>query len=137
MIKSFVKVWDEHKDEVRSRLSEHPESYEVLVRSVVQMIADHTERYAKGPDPERIHLIDDGDYQGTLLFVIAGAGYQPRDYWYVKIDYGSCSGCDTLQGIRSYSYKAPLTKEQVNAYMTLALHIVQGLTPMQGEECGS
>ena len=78
--------------------------------------------------PERIHKIDDGDYQGTLLFVIAAKGYQPSKYWAVSVGYGSCSGCDTLEGIKSDGdYGESPNKQQIADYMTLALHIVQGL----------
>lgn len=84
------------------------------------------------PDPARIYQIDDGGYEGTLVFVIGAGGYKPSRYWYVKVGYGSCSVCDTLQAIRGYEGDAP-TKEQVDAYMTLALHIVQGLREMNAD----
>jgi hypothetical protein len=108
----------------------HPESYEDIVRVVVDAVKgdeyDHM-------DPSRIHTIDDGDYQGTLLFVIASSGYKPSKYWYVKVGYGSCSGCDTLQDIRGYTDE-PVTDQQLRDYMTLALHIVQGLKEMSDDE---
>lgn len=133
MIDEFVKVWDEHKDEVRAAFTEkHPESYEVVVKTVIELLARHIDDYGETPDPERIHVIDDGDYQGTLLFVIGGDGYQPDNYWFVKVGYGSCSGCDTLQAISGYSDEPP-TAEQLDDYMTLALHVVQRLHTMQGE----
>ena len=47
----------------------------------------------------------------------------------MKVGYGSCSGCDTLEGIRHYNDDKP-TEEQVRDYMTLALHIVQGMKRM-------
>lgn len=76
---------------------------------VVEMLAAAIDE-CDAPHPERIHQIDDGDYQGTLIFVIGAGGYQPSRYWYVKVGYGSCSGCDTLQAIRGYEDDAP-TKE--------------------------
>jgi hypothetical protein len=81
------------------------------------------------PDPKIIHEIDDGDYQGTLLYVIPKIGYQPSIYWYIKIGYGSCSACDELHHIRNYSSDKP-TAAQIHDYMTLALRIVQGLKLM-------
>lgn len=78
------------------------------------------------PNPECIHEIDDGEYQGTLLFVIPADGYQPYDYWYVKVNYGSCSGCDTLMAILEGDYGDTID-EKVDSLFTLALHIVQGL----------
>lgn len=71
--------------------------------------------------------------QGALVYVIGATGYQPDKYWYVKVGYGSCSGCDTLEAIREYQDGKP-TERQVNKYMTLALHIVQGLRLMGGSE---
>ena len=107
-----------------------PGDYAEIVKAVVQTIA--TEDYGQ-PDANRIHAIDDGDYQGTLVFVIGANGYQPSDYWYVRVGYGSCSGCDTLQDIDGYSSE-PTTDKQAEQYWTLALHIVQGLKKMGGDE---
>lgn len=127
MIQKFVERWDANKDKIRERFSVAvPDRYEDIVREVVRILSDENE-YGS-PDPERIHVIDDGDYQGTLLFVIGSDGYQPFTYWAVPIRYGSCSGCDTLQSIRDDGqYGAPPTEGQINDLMTLALHIVQGL----------
>ena len=107
----------------------HPESYAELVKWTIEAIRDPDEY--NEPDPERIHVIDDGDYQGTLLFVIGATGYQPDQYWCVKVNYGSCSGCDTLQSIRddysNFEERESVTDEQAHEYWMLALHLVQGL----------
>jgi hypothetical protein len=132
MIKAFVEKWEAGKDGLRKHFeSAHPENYKAIVKAVIDCIADEHEYDL--PDPSRIHEIDDGDYQGTLVYVIGGGGYQPSSYWYVKVSYGSCSGCDTLQAIKDYSSEQP-TERQVAGYMTLALHILQGLKPMQAED---
>jgi hypothetical protein len=131
VIQSFVDAFIAAQPKLRERFSEaHPEDYTAIVKAVVETVADD-DAY-DSPDPERIHVIDDGDYQGTLLFVIAARGYQPDNYWYVKVGYGSCSGCDTLEAIRSYSGEKP-TAEQADDYLALALHVVQGLKAMNGE----
>lgn len=130
MIKEFVDLFMTRKDEIELEFKkDHPENYKVIVKAVVGVL--NTGEYGC-IDKDRIHEIDDGDYQGTLLYVIAAKGYQPYDYWYVKVGYGSCSGCDTLEAINDYSSEPP-TDEQVKDYMTLALHIVQGLRKMDGE----
>jgi hypothetical protein len=113
--------------------AKHPENYADIVRAVVEILAADEYEY-DAPDPQRIHEINDGDYQGTLVYVIGAGGYQPDIYWYVKVGYGSCSGCDTLESIRGYKDDPP-SQEQIKDYMTLALHIVQGLKKM-GEESG-
>lgn len=131
MIKEFVSRFEEKRVILEAVFREkHPSSYFDVVRSVVEVLYDEDDYYSI--DPKRIHGIDDGDYQGTLVFVIASVGYQPSNYWYVKVGYGSCSGCDTLQSISGYSGESP-TEDQVRDYMTLALHIVQGLRKMNDD----
>ena len=133
MIEAFTKAWFANLHTMREKFTEkHPDDYKEVVRSVVEMLADASDDYDK-LDPERIHEINDGDYQGTLVYVIGGSGYQPSRYWYVRVGYGSCSGCDTLQSISGYSDESP-NDRQVSQYMTLALHIVQGLREMGDSE---
>lgn len=128
MIKEFVEAWERNKHELEERFRQKPpENYEDIVQGVVEIL--NPKREYGSPDPTRITVIDHGDYQGTLIFVIAETGYQPSRYWYVTVGYGSCSGCDTLQAIQD----APISK-QVPQYMTLALHIVQGLKLMREED---
>lgn len=133
MISQFVSRWNENKDKLEEIFSEkHPANYEELVTEVIKIVT--TDKYGDhAPDPENIVEVDHGDYQGTLLYVIPEKGYQPSDYYFVKVSYGSCSGCDTLQSISDYSSEKP-TKKQVKDYMTLALHIVQGLKEMKEDE---
>ncbi len=136
MIKEFIKRFNERKKFIEKKFGEkHPENYLELVKIVIETIANK-EEYGGEPDIERIHEIDDGAYQGTLIFIIAEQGYQPDKYWYVKVRYGSCSGCDTLQGIEynDENYGDIPTKEQIKDYMILALHIVQNLHEMKEEE---
>lgn len=47
---------------------------------------------------DRITTVDDGGYQGTLLWLIPFDTDQPEEYEYLMTYcyYGSCSGCDTL-----------------------------------------
>jgi hypothetical protein len=132
MIEEFTKAWFANLGKVREKFADkHPEDYKAVVRAVVEMLSESCDEYS-WPDPGRIHQIDDGDYQGTLVFVIGAKGYQPDRYWYVKVGYGSCSGCDTLEHIRGYDSEPP-TLAQVEQYMTLALHVLQGMKEM-GEE---
>lgn len=125
MIQKFVDRFTAAETSLLAKFKEsHVANYKTLVEIVVRCISDDTDD--KTPDYDRIHEINDGHYQGTLLYLIADKGYQPSDYWYVRVSYGSCSGCDTLQAINGYSDEPP-TDEQAREYWTLALHIVQGL----------
>jgi len=129
MIKKFVDQFIQNKEKIESVFrGKHPDDYAEIVKIVVSFLESDSDYGC--PDPERIHRIDDGDYQGILVFVIASKGYQPGDYWYVKVAYGSCSGCDTLQAIHDFGSDSP-TEQQVEDYMMLALHIVQQLGKME------
>ena len=131
MIQEFVDSFMTSKPTIRAIFqSKHPDDYKEIVKIVVSHLG--SVGYNR-PDPDRIHEIDDGDYQGTLVYVIGASGYQPSTYWSVMVDYGSCSGCDTLESIQSCSYGEEPNEEQVDDYMTLALHIVQGLKLMNNE----
>ena len=131
MIQEFIKRFDENKRFIREAFAARPpESYEDLIGTVVKYVEGDEYGHM---DPSRITKIDHGNYQGTLVFIIGEEGYQPSTYWYVKVSYGSCSGCDTLQAIYDYGDEPP-TESQLDDYMTLALHIVQGLKKMGEKE---
>lgn len=126
MIQKFAERYEAQKDELSIWFAlNEPSEYLDIVKKVTEIVSG--DEY-DGIDPKRIHLIDDGNYQGTLLFVIAAKDYQPFDYWYVRVSYGSCSGCDTLQSIIETSDK----EQRVKEYMQLALHVVQGLHKLPG-----
>lgn len=133
MIDRFIEAFEARKGELRARWEfRHPKDYYDLVHAVVEIVSDSSDLSHQNPSPDRIHQIDDGDYQGTLVFIVGCKGYQPSTYWSVLVGYGSCSGCDTLANIRGYSDEPP-TEEQVNDYMTECLHIVQRLRLLEEE----
>lgn len=133
MIQKFVDRFMAKKGKIEQQFSDKlPEGYGDIVKAVMEILADE-EDYGESPDPTRITAIDDGDYQGVLVYVIGANGYEPSTYWYVRIYYGSCSGCDTLEAIRSESYDDKPTASQVQQCMTLALHIVQRMKQMDDE----
>lgn len=96
---------------------------QICYLNIVKEVAKHLNPL----DPERVTEIDHGDYQGTLLYVIGRQDYQPDEYWYVKVSYGSCSVCDTLEAALHHANESNC----VDDLMTLALHVVQGLKVMQ------
>ena len=134
MIQTFVNDFMASKDKLEKHFTEAPPNcYGDNIEAVVGILGPDN---GYTPSVERIHGIDDGDYQGTLLYVIGADDYQPYVYWFVKVYYGSCSGCDTLQSIQSdiHNESSEEVKAQaVKNYMTLALHIVQGLKRMEGD----
>ena len=72
-----------------------------------------------------IYEIDDGDYQGTILYIIPFNTYQPNEHEYLMtyVGYGSCSGCDTLQSIQDYSHGRP-TGIQIPDFLELCKDIL-------------
>lgn len=81
-----------------------------------------------------ISVINDGNYQGTLIFMMHKETYQPdpEEYYWTHNFYGSCSGCDALLNISEYDEGLP-NEKQVRGYMNLCLHIIQRLKPLVTE----
>ena len=131
MITELVKQWEENKHKLeeyfKTTKQDEYDSYGTIVKKIFELCIPKATTYS-GWDLDRMTVIDDGDYQGTQIFIVPTNTYQPSVEDYVMTDtyYGSCSGCDTLQGISSCDDDLP-TDEQVKEYMTLALHLVQKL----------
>jgi|SRR5690625_2162166 len=131
MIQEIVKQWDENKHVLENyfrttKQKKYSESYEQIVEKLFELVLTKADEYGNGFNTNRITVIDDGDYQGTQIFIIPRDTYQPeaRDYVVTDTYYGSCSGCDLLQSIHNYDSGLP-NEQQVKEYMTLALHLVQ------------
>ena len=126
MRKELTTQWEERKELLRNYFATTNQSeycnsnIDILTKIFELVLTDEPVKL------DNIETIDHGDYQGTLLYVIPFDTYQPSeyDYYFTAVSYGSCSGCDTLQGINDYESGLP-TDEQVEDYMTLALHLVQ------------
>jgi hypothetical protein len=110
MLKFCVEQWDKNKvkleQDIRNNLKEYNDyGYKELVKKVINLVInDKDSDYGDDWDQEHITEIDNGDYQGTLLYMIPLKTYQPSEYDYLMtyIGYGSCSGCDTLEAIRMW-----------------------------------
>lgn len=130
MIKKFIDKFEKNKHILEDIYSKkHPEDYKEVVKNVIFILSIEEDDDYELPSVERIHEINDGSYQGTLIYVIGQIGYKPDTYWYCRIAYGSCSVCDLLQSICKYSSSLP-NEKQIKDYMTLSLHIVQRLKQM-------
>ena len=115
MIKYCIEKWDKNKDLLRSVLDNNKVlnrvlnrnddpleylEYKDLVKLTVMFILNDENEW----DENKIKEIDDGDYQGTLLYLIPEDTYQPdsSEYLMTFVEYGSCSACDTLQEIQCF-----------------------------------
>lgn len=140
MLKFCLKQWDKNKDKLRKTLETEKGlnecDYKWLVEIVVKDILNCGEecsedRYESSDyrwNEKCITEIDDGDYQGTLIYIIPKDTYQPSEYEYLMtfVGYGSCSGCDTLMAIQKYGDDC-LTSEQVKDFMGLCKDIVANI----------
>lgn len=131
MIKFMKFRWAENEALLRKRFENISDdelnrlSYKNLVEYICEDIIntyDDSTKYITGPTvlTDRITEIDDGDYSGTLLFTIPFDVYQPshKEYFMTYIEYGSCSVCDTLQGIYYME-----REQKINDYMKLCRDI--------------
>lgn len=132
MIQEFVEAWDANKENLKNYIASHNQgeysNYARIVRMIFEQVINP---YLKRPNHNKfnldnIHEIDDGNYQGTLIYLIPYDTYQPSQWEYVitYVGYGSCSGCDALLAISGYESGRP-TNEQVKNYMDLCLNILQ------------
>jgi hypothetical protein len=131
MILAFIHRYITKRDQLRDKwLSAPPKSYFDIVRSVIELVTV-TDGGIYAPDPDRITQIDDGDVQGTELYIIGEKGYQPQLYYSVKIAYGSCAVTDTFISIEENDSLD--NEHKVEAYLSLALHIVQAIRRIKGK----
>ena len=140
MIDEFVAAWNLNKDKLADYFMHTPQTeyldYSKILDAIITKVINPYIKdnfnihypLSDGLDIDKIHIIDDGDYQGTLVFIVPCEVYQPDISAYIvfSVDYGSCSGCDTLQHIQYLGNESGLpTDRQLLDYMTLALHMVQ------------
>ena len=137
MIKYCIEKWDKNKDLLRSVLNNNELlnhvlnkndddpleylEYKDLVKLTVMFILNDENEW----DVNKIKEIDDGDYQGTLLYLIPEDTYQPNssEYLMTFVEYGSCSGCDTLQGIQCF-LGTKGRNESINDLMSLCKDLI-------------
>lgn len=132
MIKFAVEQWEKNKHLLEKDIRENIQKYNdadyfFLVEKVVEIILNTDSEFHF--DKDNITVIDNGHYQGTMLYLIPRKTYQPSadEYLMTYVYYGSCSGCDTLQAIQ---WDWDVTTKQglegaVKDYMSLCLHLIQ------------
>ena len=130
MLKYCLRKWDENKKKLEEELLKDQDlnncEYKHIVEKVVEIILNTNEENLWSS--AGITEIDDGDYQGTLLFLIPRKTYQPSEYEYLMtyVGYGSCSGCDTLQAIQDYGENS-ISEDQLKGFMALCKDIITNM----------
>ena len=153
MIGHFVEQWYENKHELESFLEKDYEQsenkrfwgmdYEYLFRKVFELVVTEP-REIRTPfdqrwnnyswDWDRFQVINHGEYQGELGFIMVPNVYQPsldKDYYFTSVMYGSCSHCDTMQHVQEV---VDTKEEKIQALMLAALHMVQATKTFQSTE---
>ena len=132
MLKYCYEKWIENKSILEERLRTCGQlsrcDYVDLLKMTVECILNKNEQGMLW-DPEEITVINNGDYQGTLLFLIPEETYQPCEYQYLMtyVGYGSCSYCDTLQAIQPWK-ESDITDETVKDFMALCKDLITNMT---------
>lgn len=137
MLKQVVDQWDLNKKNLEKYFRETPQSeyssYEEILRQIIIHVLNEGNK-SMNLNPEEISVVDDGNYQGTQIFLFHIERYQPdvEDYYWTNNYYGSCSGCDVLLGISMYGDGLP-NENQVEDYMYLSLQLIQKIKKLYDE----
>ena len=141
MNKEIIEQWELNKNKLRKYFETTEQkkysNYKEIVKVLIKIILPEY-------DYNHITEIDDGDYQGTKIYLIPKDTYQPDigEYLITHNYYGSCSGCDTLLSIQNYDDEIPNEAQvdeipneaQVNEYMQLCLHLIQRMRILGDKE---
>lgn len=135
MIKYVLKKWDENNNKLEEAICKelsHDDDYTLhSYKNLVKLICDNVlnvfneneikDEFLYEVNTKRITEIDDGNYQGTLIYLLPWKTYQNscHEYFMTCVEYGSCSCCDTLQSIEF----ADDVEKQIKDYMTLCRDI--------------
>lgn len=133
MIKFCKDQWNANRERLEEVLRGDTKlnscDYKYLLALVVENILNPgLTGFDRGWSARNITVVDNGDYQGTLMFLIPKNAYQPSEYEYLLtyVNYGSCSGCDTLMGIQGWN-EAPPTERQLKDYMSLCKDLLMNM----------
>lgn len=144
MIKNFSTAWGENQEILRNYLKknrqEEYDSYSVLFKKTIELVVNpYLKQIGETVfDIDTIQECTTNDYQGTLALIMSQCNaYYKSDFVATYVDYGSCSGCDTLLSISQYGEEIP-NEEQVREYLQLCLNMLQRCKYIWvegGEEC--
>lgn len=130
MLKFCVQQWHKNKDKLRSAIQKDKKlqdcEYGYLVKLVVDHIFNEDDEMALRWDADSITEVNNGSYQGTILWMIPLETYQPDegDYLLTFVNYGSCSGCDTLLHLQAVMFDGKMDNKIVSGFMSLCKDLV-------------
>ena len=129
----YSKAFDAGREDlIDSFVANRPSGYMDLLERTLSTIQHY---YPDSDlDSDRIKCVNFGNYQGTLVFVIGGTGYQPYDHYFTTVSYGSCSHCDAFAAADECydrydddgNERQP-SRDDCVGYLRLCLHLLQSL----------
>ena len=132
MINEFTKAWETNEDELKNKIKETEiNHYRDLLELVIEEVINPEMDGYKQLDVDNITEINDGDYQGTQIYLIPLNTYQPyiSDYIVTHNFYGSCAGCDALLDALGWSDD----DKDIDSLMKLSLHLLQRMKWLEGD----
>lgn len=107
MLKIVKDQWHNNREHLKEKIHEllqetdHIDYGKIVALAFEECYNRGIKNTGREVDTKKITEIDNGDYHGTLIYVIPLDTCQPAEYEYLMtyVAYGSCSGCDTLQAI--------------------------------------
>lgn len=138
MLKEYVEAWYRNRDKLKKYFETHMQdqyakTYKDLLKTVIRIIINDPKNIL---NEDAIIEHDSDDYQGDYIWLIPKVNACPLVYEYILcyIEYGSCSGCDTLLSIYEGDYtdseceEENLTDQQrVRDYLYLSLQLLQNM----------
>lgn len=116
MITKFAHAWQAAETETKALWTASiPDDYDKIVQRIRKVL------HGVEPCMAEIETAMFGDYQGE--YVVLFGKYSAR--WFARVEYGSCSGCDTLQAI--FADASDNTEQTVTDLFAYATHIVQSI----------
>ena len=136
MNKTVVKQWDKNKEVLREVIKRDKNLkhcyYSYLMKLVIAHILNNDPVDGVVFDDVDFTENDYGTYQGTLEYIIHEKNKPETESIFLttSVDYGSCSFCDTLIGIKfdlKWDDNGEMDKTSLDDFMTLCLHLCQNL----------
>ena len=128
MLRFCLEKWEQNKDLLKQKLTDMTSYDDLEYLDLVRLVVEHvlnanTDETDTRYDAKNITEIDNGNYQGSLLYIIHEETYQPSPWEYIitYVSYGSCNGCDTLMRIKE---SAPSKDAQADGLMDLCRDLV-------------
>jgi hypothetical protein len=124
MEQELITLWEMSKDNIRTRLWNEYDNIQEYKDLLIIMLTEFAKTMEEDLDIEDFHICEHsiGDYTGDIIFIymLGYTRWWHCDIYICNIQYGSCSGCDSLLAALAYKNK----EASVEALLSLCLHVL-------------